>query len=88
MPVSKALSSTMSSISQLQGTCNTLEKQLFGKLLSLRAAQNTAGADVTEATFGDIEDDLDSLGKAKITDGGNNSAFILTVRTAVSISRT
>lgn len=87
MAITKNLTSTMSSITQLQGTCNTLEKRLFAKLTSLRAAQNTAGEDVTEATFEEFDGDLNELGKAVITNGGNQSAFIMTIRNAVSISR-
>lgn len=87
MAIKKNLTSTMSSISQLQATCNTLEKRLFAKLTALRAAQNAAGEDVTEATFEEFDGDLNELGKAVITAGGNQSAFIMTIRTAVSISR-
>ena len=87
MAIKKNLTSTMSSISALQETCNTLEKRLFAKLIALRAAQNSSGEDVTEATFEEFDGDLNELGKVKITAGGSQSAFIMTIKTAVSISR-
>jgi len=80
------LKSSISSISQLQGTCNTLEKQIFEKLVKLEAVLDETGKKVTEATFNG--GDMSELGKARITEGGNHSAFIKENPTAVSLSRT
>ena len=79
------LKSTISSISQLQGTCNTLEKQVFEKLIKLTTVLDATGTNVTEATF--AGGSMSELGKARITEGGSDSAFIKDVKTAVSIGR-
>ena len=79
------LKPTISSISQLQGTCNTLEKKLFEKLTKLEAVLDVDGKKATEATFS--AGGLNELGKARITEGGNDSAFIKSNKTMVTISR-
>ncbi len=86
MSTIKNLAATMSSLSQLQGTCNTLELQLFSKLSKLDAVLNSEGEKVTEATFDDFNGDPNKLGKLKITEGGSESAWIKEVKTNVSIS--
>lgn len=78
------LEPTISSISQLQGTCNTIEQRIFEKLIILEAVLDTEGKKVTEATFNGGT--MDELGKRKITPGGSHSAFIDNRNTAVSIT--
>lgn len=78
------LEPTISSISQLQGTCNYLEGRIFEKLIKLEAVRDVDGRDVTEATFdgGTIEE----LGKRKLVEGGPHSAFIDSERKLISIT--
>ncbi len=64
----------MSSISQLQGTCNTLEKGIFKKLAKLEALLDIDGNKVTEATFNG--GNMAELGKRRLTSDGEHSAFI------------
>jgi len=79
------LDSKINSISQLQGTCNTLEKRLFKKLTKLEAVLDASGDKATEATFDG--GNLNELGKGRITEGGKHSAFINDKKTDVSLSR-
>lgn len=87
MAIIRNLVGTMSSISALQGTCNSQEKRLFAKLTKLEAVLDVDGKKVTEATFTEFDGDITELGKAKITEGGNNSAFITESKKNVSITR-
>jgi hypothetical protein len=87
MAIIRNLAGTMSSISALQGTCNTQEKKLFAKLTKLEAVLDAGGKKVTEATFKEFDGDIAELGKALITEGGTHSASIKEVRKDVSISR-
>lgn len=87
--ISKNLSSTISSISVLQGTCNMLEKRLTAKLTKLEVGTDSDDIKVTEATFLEFNGDRDGLGKTVIEKGGDgkNSAYIMSVDTDVRISR-
>lgn len=87
MAITRNLAGTMSSISALQGTCNTQEKKLFAKLTKLEAVLDVGGKKVTEATFKEFDGDIAELGKAVITEGAGNSAFINENKKNVSISR-
>ena len=87
MAITRNLAGTMSSISALQGTCNTQEKKLFAKLTKLEAVLDVDGKKVTEATFTEFNGDIAQLGKAKITEGGSHSAFITENKKNVSITR-
>lgn len=87
MTIKRNFPSTMSSISALELSCNTFEKRRRAKLTALEAARDTDGVKVTEGTFEEFTGDPNELGKAKISSGGSQSAWILTVRTSVSISR-
>lgn len=78
------LEPTISSIPQLQGTCNTIEKRIFEKLIKLEAVLDVDGNKKTEATFNGGT--MDELGTRKITAGGTHSAFIESKNTAVSIA--
>lgn len=85
----KNLSSTMSSVSALQGTCNRMEVRLGAKLTKLDVGTDTDGVKVTEATFTPFSGSISELGKAVVKEGGDgtNTAFILTVAKKVEISR-
>ncbi len=87
MAIIRNLAGTISSISTLQGTCNTQEKKLFAKLTKLEAVLDVDGNKVTEATFTEFDGDIAELGKAKITEVGSHSAFINLNKKNVSISR-
>lgn len=87
MAIIRNLAGTMSSVSALQGTCNTQEKKLFAKLTKLEAVLDVDSKKVTEATFKEFDGDIAELGKAKITEGGTHSAFIKENNKNVSISR-
>jgi len=87
MEIIRNLAGTMSSISALQGTCNTQEKKLFAKLKDLDTVLDVDGNKVTEATFETFDGDVGEIGRAKITEGGGDSAWIKETKTKVSISR-
>lgn len=87
MSITRNLAGTMSSISALQGTCNTQEKKLSAKLNKLEAVIDVSGKKVTEATFDEFNGSSAQLGRLKITAGGNHSAFINETKTAVSFTR-
>jgi hypothetical protein len=76
MITTKHLSAGMSSIPQLQGTCNTFEDGLTAKLQSLRAVLNGDGTKVTEAIFDDAGAAPSGVGNLKLSEGGTNTAFI------------
>lgn len=89
------LTSAMSSISRLQGTCNTSERRLGEKLISLTIAKDENGVKVTEAIFEPVEDGF-PLGNLRIKSFSNNddlnsgfkgTAFIMTVSNDVYITR-
>lgn len=76
---------SMASIEELETTCQGDEAGFRKKLKSLKAAKNDAGAKVTVAVY--EKDGLDGLGEVQIKAGGDQSAWIMTVNTKVSISR-
>lgn len=87
MSIVKHLDPGHSSISQLQGTCNALERGLRAKLKSLLAATNPDNAKVTVATFEEFNGPKDELGKARLAQGTGNTAFIKNEVESIAISR-
>ena len=83
----KHLDAGMSSISQLQGTCNTLENGLNAKLQSLRAVLNGDGNKVTEATFDNTGVKPSDVGNLKLSEDGTNTAFIQNNSKNIKIDR-
>jgi hypothetical protein len=89
MPVIKRLyNSTMSSVQALEDRCNFDELNLPGRLQSLRA-DNSTGVKFTVAEYEQL-DDVDGVGNLDLnkSPGAKDSAFIMTVETDVSITRT
>jgi hypothetical protein len=74
-------------LDDLNTTCNTDEDDIGGQLQSLEAVQNTNGVKTTEAIF----DKAKNTGLGNVTikkaPSGTHTAFIMTVKTKVSISR-
>lgn len=87
MAITRHYSSAMT-LQQLNDRCNQDENNLNAQLQSLEAVQNEDGVKVTEGVY-EPQDGFDNLGNLVIEadDGGTNSAWILTVNTKVSISR-
>jgi hypothetical protein len=79
----------MSSVQALEDRCNFDELNMPGKLQSLEAVIDTAGVKQTLATYEKLESPsgVGNLDINKLS-GATNSAFIMTVATDVSISRT
>ncbi|MBK8809433.1 MAG: hypothetical protein IPN69_01695 [Acidobacteria bacterium] len=87
MSIVKHLDPGHSSLSQLQGTCNTLERGLRAKLKSLQAATNPDNAKITVATFEEFDGPKSELGKAKLDPGEGHTAFINNEVVKISITR-
>jgi hypothetical protein len=80
--------STMSSVQKLEDRCNFDELNIPGKLQSLEADVDTSGVKVTVAIYEQIDKPV-GVGNLKIVrdDNGKDSAWILTINTRVTISR-
>lgn len=80
--------STMSSIQSLENRCNFDELNIPGKLQSLKAATDNAGVKVTLAIY-EIIEEPDGIGNLDLRKDENakDSAWIMTVETAISIMR-
>ena len=76
--------SPMSSITALETRCKFDEADLPGKLQSLVAKTN--GSNFTEAIY-EILDDVDGTGEVTLGEGGDHSAWIDGVETAISINQ-
>lgn len=94
MAITQHYSSALT-LKQLEDRCNEHENNLNAKLQSLEAVKNTDGVKVTEASYKE-QDDFSGLGNlriAKFTQAKKaqavfeGSAFVLTVRTKVLVSR-
>ena len=74
-------------LEDLNTSCNTDEDDIGGQLQTLEAVQDTNGVKTTEAIFDKAENT--NLGNVTIKKAaaGAHSAFIVTVKTKVSISR-
>ncbi len=87
MPVTKPFAASMSSVSQLQGSCNTWEPIFKGKTLSLVRGTDDAGNPATLVTFDDPTQNRDELGRVRLSVGGTHTAYINGVETNIAISR-
>jgi hypothetical protein len=78
----------MGSVQKLEDRCNFDELNLPGKLQSLKATTDTNGVKITKAVYEDL-DEPDGVGNLKIKkdDTGTHSAWILTVKTNLAVSR-
>lgn len=80
--------STMHSLQALEDRCNFDELNMPGKLESLEAVVDTSGVKQTLATYEKLDSPF-GVGNLDInkSPGASNSAFVMTVLTEVSISR-
>ncbi len=77
----------MSSVQALEDRCNFDELNLPGKLKTLKA-DNSSGIKMTLAMYEQL-DDVDGVGNLDLnkSPGAADSAFIMTVETDISITR-
>lgn len=88
MTITKHLDKGMSSIPQLQGTCNTLELRLTALLQSLQVSLNGDGSRVTVAVFETNNANRNNVGKLSLSEGGTNTALIQNESKNILIGRT
>lgn len=89
MTKTRRYNSTMGSVQALEDRCNFDELNMPGRLQSLEAVLDTAGVKQTLATYEKLEEP-DGVGNLDINKApaATDSAFIMTVATNVSITRT